>query len=200
LIGKISQLSRYIVCSRITKRPIFLFVSSKFRPGDALSCFALEDDYSFGILQSTVHWMWFVEKCSKMKSDFRYTPESVFDTFPWPQSPSPKAIAAVVAASRDLMAIRSSCERSVTGGLRGLYRTLDLPGGNPLRDAHLALNAAALAAYGFSARDDILEQLLELNLELAAKSERGTPAQGPGLPRGIRSPEKYVSKTCLSPC
>ena len=51
-------------------------------PGDALSCFAFSDDYRFGILQSGIHWSWFIATCSKLKGDFRYTPESVFDTFP----------------------------------------------------------------------------------------------------------------------
>ena len=46
-------------------------------PGDALSCFAFSDDYSFGILQSGIHWSWFIATCSKLKGDFRYTPESV---------------------------------------------------------------------------------------------------------------------------
>lgn len=67
---------------------IFAFVGSAVRPGDALQVFAFADDYSFGILQSSAHWQWFVAKCSKMKSDFRYTPESVFDTFPWPPAPT----------------------------------------------------------------------------------------------------------------
>jgi len=35
------------------------------------------------------------------------------------------------------------------GGLRALYRTLELPGQNPLKDAHAALDAAVLDAYGF---------------------------------------------------
>src|SRR5437868_7704314 len=43
-------------------------------PGDALSCFAFSDDYSFGILQSGIHWSWFIATCSKLKGDFRYTP------------------------------------------------------------------------------------------------------------------------------
>ena len=38
------------------------------------------------------------------------------------------------------------------GGLRALYRTLELPGVNPLKAAHAALDAAVLAAYVFSAR------------------------------------------------
>ena len=85
LLGWLGTLSRFIACSRVTKRPVFSFLSSKIRPDSSLTCFAFEDDYSFGILQSYVHWLWFVTKCSKLKSDFRYTPDTIFDTFPWPQ-------------------------------------------------------------------------------------------------------------------
>ena len=60
------------------------FVSSSVRPGDALQAFALADDYSFAVLQSKTHYLWFHAKCSNMKSDPRYTSESVFHTFPWP--------------------------------------------------------------------------------------------------------------------
>jgi hypothetical protein len=66
---------------------------------DALSCFAFSDDYSFGILQSGIHWSWFIATCSKLKGDFRYTPESVFDTFPWPQKPKHEDIKAVAEAA-----------------------------------------------------------------------------------------------------
>src|ERR1019366_9512500 len=116
LIGKISKLKRFIVCSRVTKRPVFVFVAPLIRPGDALSCFALEDDYSFGILQSSVHWLWFITKCSKFKSDFRYTPESVFDTFPWPQSPMPKQVEAVAEAGRQVRRVRVEALGEMKGG------------------------------------------------------------------------------------
>jgi hypothetical protein len=76
LISQVAKLRRFIVCSRVTKRPVFVFVSPQIRPGDALSCFTFEDDYSFGILQSAAHWHWFLSKCSKLKADFRYSPES----------------------------------------------------------------------------------------------------------------------------
>ena len=88
LLAAIEGKERYLVCSRVTKRPIFFFVSSQVRPSDALSCFAFDDDYSFGILQSLPHWQWFVAKSSKLTERLRYSPESVFDTFPWPQSPT----------------------------------------------------------------------------------------------------------------
>jgi hypothetical protein len=56
---------RYVACSRVTKRPVFVFVSLAIRPGDALQTFVFDDDYSFGVLQSYAHWAWFITKCSK---------------------------------------------------------------------------------------------------------------------------------------
>lgn len=199
LIGKITEQNRYIVCSRVTKRPVFVFISSLIRPGDALSCFALADDYSFAILQSHTHWLWFVTKCSKFKSDFRYTPESVFDTFPWPQSPAPKQVKAVAEAGREIRRIRAEALKSMKGGLRALYRTLELPGANPLKDAHAALDAAVLAAYGFSAKKDLLAQILALNLEVAGRIERGEEVTAPGIPKGFPKPETLVTEDCIKP-
>ncbi|MCF8150940.1 MAG: N-6 DNA methylase, partial [Sulfuritalea sp.] len=197
LIEAVSQLPRYLVCSRVTKRPIFAFVSSTVRPGDALQVFAFADDYSFGILQSSAHWQWFVAKCSKLKSDFRYTPESVFDTFPWPQAPSEKQIDAIAAAGREIRRIRDEALLTLHGGLRALYRTLDLPGRNPLRDAHAGLDAAVLAAYGFSAKGDLLQQLLDLNHIVGEKLGAGGTATGPGLPPFYPDPARLVTSDCL---
>ena len=169
LIFQIERLGRFIVCSRVTKRPVFVFVSPAIRPGDALSCFTFEDDFSFGILQSNAHWLWFVTKSSKLTERLRYSPESVFDTFPWPQSATVKQVDAVAGAAREVRRIRADALYKLKGGLRALYRTLELPGANPLKDAHAALDTAVLAAYGFSAKKDLLAQLLALNQDVAAK-------------------------------
>jgi hypothetical protein len=197
MLGQLGKLPRYLVCSRVTKRPIFAFVSSTVRPGDALQVFAFADDYSFGILQSSAHWQWFVAKCSKLKSDFRYTPESVFDTFPWPQAPSEKQIDAIAAAGREIRRIRDEALQTMSGGLRALYRTLDLPGKNPLRDAHARLDAAALAAYGFSTKGDLLQQLLDLNRAVAANAGIGEAIVAPGLPSFHSDPVRLVTPDCL---
>ncbi len=70
LIGKISAIPRYH-CLFTGDKAAGVHVSSPaIRPGDALSCFALADDYSFGILQSNAHWQWFVAKCSKLTIGF----------------------------------------------------------------------------------------------------------------------------------
>jgi hypothetical protein len=196
LIGKIENMSRYMVCSRVTKRPIFMFLSSSIRPSDALSCFPLDDDYSFGILQSQSHYMWFHAKCSNMKSDPRYTSESVFNTFPWPQAPSSKEVNDVAAAARVLRQIRYDSATAGTG-LRALYRTLDLAGKNPLKEAHASLDAAVIKAYGFSNKKNLRQQLLDLNLQVANNIAAGRPVTLPGIPVGYPKPTELVTSDCF---
>jgi len=168
------------------------------RPGDALSCFAFADDYSFGILQSGAHWHWFRAKCSKLTERFRYTPESVFDTFPWPQSPSREQIDAVAEAGRAVRKAREDALAKIGGGLRGVYRELmDVPGKNALRSAHETLDAAVLKAYGFSPKKDLLGQLLALNQAVAADIATGKPVTGPGVPAGYPDPASLVTDDCV---
>jgi hypothetical protein len=199
LVDRVSTFQRYVVCSGVTKRPIFNFISSEIRADHALFAFAFEDDYSFGILQSSAHWLWFITKCSKLTERFRYTPESVFDTFPWPQSPTPKQAQTVAEAGREVRRVRAEALRYAKGGLRALYRTMELPGANPLKDAHAALDAAVLAAYGFTAKKDLLAQLLALNLDVAGKIKHGEPVTAPGVPKNYPDAKKLVTEDCIQP-
>ena len=77
--------------------------------------------------------------------------------------------------------------------LRDLYRIMEKPGKNSVRDLQESLDRAVTAAYGFEAGRDHLEQLLELNLAVAAREERGEPVQAPGLPDWYPEKEKLVS-------
>lgn len=131
MLSVIETLPRYLACAYVTKRPIFVFVSSKVRPSNLIQVFGFADDYSFGVLQSSAHWQWFITKCGKLTERFRYSAESVFDTFPWPQSPTVKDVSAVVAAARELRAVREKALGGMKGGLRALYRTMELPGDVP---------------------------------------------------------------------
>ncbi|PZQ76958.1 MAG: class I SAM-dependent DNA methyltransferase [Variovorax paradoxus] len=194
MLDAISGLKRYLACSRVTTKPIFFFITSQIRPGDALQVFAFEDDYSFGVLQSDLHVSWFLNKRSNMKSDPRYSSKNVFGTFPWPQAASAKQISEVAEAARQLQSVRSAGLAKATGGLRALYETLSLPGKNPLRDAHTVLNRAVLAAYGFSAKKDLLQQILELNEDVAARIDAGVTVDAPGIPEWFPTPALLVSK------
>lgn len=193
LIGKISHLTRYVVCGQVTRRPIFEFVSPSIRPNAALMVFPFEDDYSFGVLQSGMHWTWFVARCSTLKGDPRYTSSTVFDSFPWPQSPSVREAGAVAAAAVELRQIRR--DLMVVHGLsfRAMYQTLDQPGKNPLKDAHNALDKAVRRAYGMGAKSDSLAFLLDLNLRLTQAEITGRAVTGPGLPSGISNRPPFLT-------
>lgn len=108
--------------------------------------------------------------------------DTVFDTFPWPQSPTRGQIAEVAAAAVALRALRREVMAAHGWSLRALYRTLDEPGDNPLRTAQARLDTAVRTAYAMPSKADPLAFLLALNLTLAAKEKAGEPITPPGLP------------------
>lgn len=198
LIEKISTLPRYIACGQVTKRPIFEFVASVIRPNAALIVFPLADDYSFGILQSSMHWEWLKARGSTLTERFRYTSDTVFDSFPWPQAPTPEQVRAVAGAAVELRALRNKVMKAQGWSLRDLYRTLDTPGKNPLRDAQEKLDAAVRAAYSMKANEDVLTFLLALNGQLADAEAKGKAIVGPGLPAGL-NPADYTTTDAVRP-
>ncbi|MCB1089606.1 MAG: hypothetical protein KDM63_21380 [Verrucomicrobiae bacterium] len=196
-IAAINSVPRYVAISRVTKRPIFEFVSREIHADTALVIFPLPDDYSFGILQSGIHFEWFKARCSSLKGDYRYTSDTVFDTFPWPQSPTRPHIEAVATAAVALRTLRREVMAKLGYSLRDLYRTLEEPGANPLRDAHAALDAAVRAAYRMPKDADILQFLLDLNLACAAKEAAGDPITPPGLPLPPEDHAAFITDDCI---
>ena len=61
----------------------------------------------------------------------------------------------------------------------------------------VALDAAVLAAYGFSSKKDLLAQLLALNLEDAAKIKRGEPVTATGVPKNYPDAKKLVTEAAF---
>jgi hypothetical protein len=183
MLDAISRLERYIVLSRVavwTRPSIYAFVAPDIHPGDALTVFAFEDDYSFGILHSSYHRAYFEERCSKMRVDLRYTSRTVFDTYPWPQAPTDEAVGMVVDVVQRLIDFRD--KRLADGiSLEAQYKSLRDPGRNALRDLQKELDKAVAAAYGFSEDDDVLAQLLALNQSIAEQEKDGlTEPRRPG--------------------
>jgi len=83
--------------------------------------------------------------------------------------------------------------------LRDLYRTLETPGTNRLRDAQAALDSAVRAAYGMKENEDTLAFLLHLNLELAGLETKGQPTTPPGLPLSTSRAGEFISSDCIEP-
>jgi len=198
MLSRIGGLRRYVTCSRVTKRPIFEFINSAVYPDSRLMVFALEDDYSFGVIQSAAHFAWFVARCSTLREDYNYTSNTVFDTFPWPQSPTLKQAQVVAQAAVALRQLRRDVMAERGWSLRELYRRLEIPGSNPLRDAQEALDAAVRAAYGMKKSEDVLAFLLKLNHEVADREANMQPVVGPGLPPCVKDKKPFITKDCIS--
>ena len=62
-----------------------------------------------------------------------------------------------------------------------------------------APDTAVLTAYGFSAKKDLLAQLLALNQQVAAKIEQGELVMPPGVPKNYPDAKKLVSENCIRP-
>lgn len=74
------------------------------------------------------------------------------------------------------------CASRVAQGpsLAAQYDSMREPGKNELRTAHLDLDDAVAAAYGFNPAVDAVAQLLQLSLALAAEESAGRPIRAPG--------------------
>ena len=201
----LAAMPRYIGCSRVTRRPIMVFLASHICPSDLVQVFAFDDDYSFGVLQSALHFEWF-SKSSRLKveSDMRYSVREVFETFPWPQGrdgagPSETQVRSVAAAARMVRQIRvENLAAMAGGGLRALYRLLELPGRTPLKEAHATLDDAVREAFGFAADADPLSSLLALNQEVAQRCEAGLCVVPPGLPPSVASGQWARTDDCYT--
>lgn len=190
LLEAIGQLGRYVGITRVSswdRGPVFTFVAGDVHLGDGCVAFSFEDDYSFGVLQSSVHEQWFRGRCSTLKSDLRYTSKSVFDTFPWPQSPSENQAGAVAEAAAAIIDFRAS-QMKAGLNLASQYDVLRQPGRTKLRRLHDDLNAAVCTAYGFPINHDAGDTLA-LGREVASKIANENPVTGPGPqgPSPIRS-------------
>jgi hypothetical protein len=194
----VKDLKRVIVIPRVSKRPTFEFCSTDISFNDALMVFAFEDDYMFGIIQSKMHWDWLKEKCSTLKGDFRYTTNSVWDTFPFPQSPTLNDVRKVAKVAKELRDVRNNIMNKHNYTLRDVYRILEEPGANPLKALHQQLDDAVLNAYNFSKRKDVLTQLLELNFSVADKLLNNEEVQGPGLPKCVKNKKEFITDDCIN--
>ena len=198
MLAAIGKRDRYIVCGCVTARPIFEFISPSIHPNAALMVFPYEDDYSFGILQSGIHWTWFINRCSTLKGDPRYTSNTVFDSFPWPQTATLGQIKRVAAAAVSLRTKRRALLDKHDMSLRELYRTIDGPGTSPFKTAHALLDEAVRDAYGMSKKESVLEFLLDLNQTVSAREQAGEPVTGPGLPPTAAGRKDLITTDCLA--
>lgn len=98
--------------------------------------------YHFGILTSAMHMAWVKSVCGRLKSDFRYSKDIVYNNFPWPEKPHTKQINAVETAAQKVLDVRAEFPGS---SLADIYDPLSMP--PILVKAHNDLDKAVDLAY-----------------------------------------------------
>ena len=99
--------------------------------------------YDFGILTSNVHMAWMRVVAGRLKSDYRYSKDIVYNNFPWcnPTEEQKKKIEKTAQAILDARALYPN------SSLADLYDELTMP--KELRKAHQENDKAVMEAYGF---------------------------------------------------
>lgn len=103
--------------------------------------------YEFGILNSNVHMAWMRAVCGRLKSDYRYSKDIVYNNFPFPE-PTDEQQTKIEETAQMILNARALYPDST---LADLYDPLTMP--PELQKAHNANNKAVMQAYGFSVKD-----------------------------------------------
>jgi len=98
--------------------------------------------YHFGILTSVMHMAWVKTVCGRLKSDFRYSKDIVYNNFSWPETPTDKQVKAIEIAAQKVLDTRLEFPNS---SLADLYDQLTMP--PALVKAHNELDKAVDLAY-----------------------------------------------------
>ncbi len=102
--------------------------------------------YHFGILESNVHMAWMRAVCGRLKSDYRYSKDVVYNNFPWP-NPTDEQKTKIEQTAQAILDARALYPES---SLADLYDDLTMP--VELRKAHQNNDRAVMAAYGFDVK------------------------------------------------
>lgn len=181
----ISGLDRYFAMGRVGKRPLYSWADKSWCPSDRTTVFALDDDWSFGVLSTVIHTAWAWEQSTTMKADLSYSPKTALWTFPFPNRDDPHRDK-IEQASREVVAERTrACAKLVSqgkkqAGLTAVYNAMDEGAFADLRAAHKRLDEAVCRSYGWPTavledRSEIVDRLYLLNAEVAADPSGYTP-------------------------
>ena len=180
--ARIESVGAYICIPRHSKWFIPLVASPDWLPGDSTNVIVSADSYVHGVISSSTHRIWITAQKSTLKGDTRYTHTSCFETFPFPQQATAEQAEAIRQQMAELNEYRNGWMVDQQKGITAMYnRYFDEPA-SKLRKLHDSLDALVLKAYGWSAKDVVLANLLDLNLELAELESEGQAIVGPWDP------------------
>lgn len=122
--------------------------------------------YHFAVLESSPHMSWMRAICCRLKSDYSYTINDVYNNFPWPTPTD----AQKVKIEKTAQAILDARNLYPDCSLADLYDELTMP--IELRKAHQANDRAVMEAYGFDpsmTEEQIVAELLKMYQHLTSQ-------------------------------
>ena len=173
LFGEIRQPENgeYLIVPRVSSEnrkyvPIG-FVNASIIAADSVLIVPDADLWSLGILTSNVHNAWMRMVCGRLKSDYRYSANIVYNNFPWP-SPSAEQKAKIEQTAQEILDARALYPDS---SLADLYDELTMP--VELRRAHQQNDKAVMQAYGFwgklNTESECVAELMKMYQNLTKK-------------------------------
>lgn len=120
------------------------YLDSSVIAGNKLFIIPDAEIYHFGILTSNVHMAWMRTVASRLKSDYTYSKDVVYNNFPWP-NPTDGQREKIEQTAQAILDARSLYPDS---SLADLYDELTMP--SELRKAHMQNDKAVMQAYGFT--------------------------------------------------
>lgn len=103
--------------------------------------------YHFGVLTSNIHMAWMRAVCGRLKSDYRYSKDIVYNNFPWP-TPTDAQKAKIEQTAQGILDARVLYPDA---SLADLYDEVTMP--PELRKAHQENDRAVMHAYGMPVKE-----------------------------------------------
>ncbi len=143
------------------------YISSDVICGDANMLIKNASIYMLGVMSSNVHMSWVRTVCGRIKSDYRYSKDIVYNNFPWP-TPTEAQRAKIEKTAQGILDARAQYPDS---SLADLYDEVLMP--VELRRAHQANDRAVMEAYGFwgvlNTESQCVAKLMEMYQQLTAQ-------------------------------
>ena len=132
------------------------YIDAKTLTSDSTHMVTDTTSFHLGILSSTMHNAWLRATCGRLKSDYRYSKDIVYNNFPWPGYESKETLAQAERAQAAIkiaaQAVLDARAEDKSQSLADLYDPDAMP--QSLRKAHQKLDKAVDAAYGYKGTAD----------------------------------------------
>lgn len=142
------------------------FVSPDIISSDANMLISEPSKWLFGILESTIHMAWMRYTCGRIKSDYRYSADVVYNNFPWMDLTDEQK----AAIDKTADAIIEARKKDKDSTLADMYDYLK----GDLLEAHKANDKIVAKIFGIEAKieEDIVLELMRRSVDMAKKADK----------------------------